>query len=88
MAEPLLLESASHGKQDDLKLITGVGPKLEALLNEHGVYYFWQIADWSDADIATMDARLDTFKGRIQRDGWVAQAKAYAARGDTAVKPN
>ena len=51
-----------------------MGPKLEGLLNKHGVYYFWQVAQWRRADIKFMDDRL-TFKGRIDREKWVPQAK-------------
>jgi predicted flap endonuclease-1-like 5' DNA nuclease len=63
------------GGRDDLKLISGVGPKLEKLLNENGVYYFWQVASWNRDDIKIIDDRLDVFKGRISRDEWVKQAK-------------
>lgn len=72
---PRLLDSADFGEKDDLKLISGVGPKLERLLNANGIYYFWQVASWSKADIKFIDDRLDVFKGRIGRDNWVAQAK-------------
>ena len=44
-AGPRLLKSAKFGAKDDLKKISGVGPKLEAMLNANGVYYFWQVAD-------------------------------------------
>lgn len=75
---PRLLRSASLGNKDDLKRISGVGPKLERLLNDNGVYYFWQIAEWSEEDITIMDDRLDVFKGRISRDRWVVQARELA----------
>ena len=68
---------------DDLVLIKGVGPKLVALLGAMGITSFAQIAAWSDADIAEVDAQLGTFAGRIQRDSWVEQCKLLAA-GDTA----
>jgi len=74
--QPRILKSASHGEKDDLKRISGIGPKLEGLLNDNGIYYFWQVAAWSAADIETMDERLDVFKGRISRDSWVSQAQA------------
>ena len=63
---------------DDLKKISGVGPKLEALLNEMGFWHFDQIAAWTPAEVAWVDARLK-FKGRIERDDWIAQAAAFAA---------
>ena len=65
---------------DDLKLISGVGPKLEASLNEIGIWTFAQIAKWTDAEIAWVDDFLN-FKGRITRDNWIAQADALATGG-------
>ena len=72
--EPRILKAALYGKKDNLRLIKGVGPKLENLLNENGVYYFWQVAEWNDRDIDIIDERLDVFRGRIGRDNWVRQA--------------
>lgn len=71
------------GEADDLRKIKGVGPKLVTLLASLGVTRFAQIAEWTDADIDRMDARLGTFAGRIRRDNWVEQAKFLAA-GDVA----
>ena len=65
---------APNGATDDLKAITGIGPKLEQTLNSLGVFHYWQIAQWSEEDIAEVDERL-SFKGRIERDDWVQQAK-------------
>lgn len=83
--EPALqpVAAASDGQADDLLKLKGVGPKLHNLLIELGVTRFSQIADWSDADIAAIDARLGNFKGRPVRDQWVDQAK-YLAAGDIA----
>ena len=66
---------------DDLKLIAGVGPKLEGVLNEIGVYQYKQVASWKKTDIAHVDDKLK-FKGRIERDDWVKQAKALAKGGE------
>lgn len=74
--EPELL-SAPKGEADDLKEIAGVGPKLEKLLNDLGVYHFAQIAAWGAEEIAWVDARLK-FKGRIERDDWIGKAKALS----------
>jgi len=60
---------------DDLKAITGVGPKLEMVLNGYGIWTYRQIAEWTDAEIAWMDDTLG-FRGRIRRDDWVGQAAA------------
>ncbi|MDQ2088686.1 50S ribosomal protein L21 [Marimonas arenosa] len=62
---------------DDLKQLSGVGPALEKKLHEAGVTTFAQIAAWSADDIAAMDEKL-SFKGRIEREGWVEQAKKLA----------
>lgn len=72
--------AARGRKADDLKQISGIGPKLEQVLNARGVRTLAVIAAWSDADVASLDAELG-FDGRIARDGWVAQAKALTARG-------
>ncbi|NVK33759.1 MAG: NADH-quinone oxidoreductase subunit NuoE [Rhodobacteraceae bacterium] len=80
--EPELLKAARGGKADDLKQLKGVGPKLEGTLNELGVYHFDQVASWGADEIAWVDARLK-FKGRIERDGWIEQAKILADGGTT-----
>lgn len=72
-----LLDKARGGKPDDLKKITGVGPKLEGVLHENGVFHFDQIAAWKKDEIAYMDDKL-SFKGRIERDNWIEQAKSLA----------
>lgn len=74
-AAPELLKGARLGMADDLKRISGVGPKLEATLNELGFYHFDQIAAWTPEHVAWVDARLK-FKGRIERDDWIGQARA------------
>jgi NADH-quinone oxidoreductase subunit E len=58
----------------------GIGPSLERVLNEAGVWHFDQIASWKARDIAFIDSRIKGFKGRITRDGWVAQARDLAVR--------
>lgn len=62
---------------DDLKKLSGVGPALEKKLLEAGVTTFAQIAAWGEADITEFDEKL-SFKGRIEREGWVEQAKELA----------
>ena len=63
---------------DDLKKLSGVGPALEKKLHEAGITTFAQIAAWTEADVAEMDEKL-SFKGRIEREGWIEQAKELAA---------
>ncbi len=67
---------------DDLKLLKGVGPALEKKLHANGVTSFAQVAAWNAEDIADMDDKL-SFKGRIERDNWVEQAKLLAEGGET-----
>lgn len=59
---------------DDLKELSGVGPALEKKLHAAGVTTFAQIAAWTPEDVAAMDEKL-SFKGRIEREGWIDQAK-------------
>jgi NADH-quinone oxidoreductase subunit E len=66
-----------QGKADDLKMISGVGPKLEKTLNSLGFWHFAQIAAWKKSDVAVVDNEL-SFKGRIERDDWIKQAKKLA----------
>ncbi|MCU0728676.1 MAG: hypothetical protein MUF41_01010 [Sphingopyxis sp.] len=75
--------AAAVGAPDDLTLIKGVGPKLNALLVSLGVTRFDQIAAWGAAEIGEVDGYLGSFKGRIVRDSWVEQA-GLLARGDHA----
>ena len=74
---PSNLLKGAKGEADDLKKISGVGPKLEGVLNEIGVFHFWQVAEWGPEEIEYMDDRL-SFKGRIERDGWIKQAGDFA----------
>ena len=66
---------------DDLKLISGVGPKIEGILHELGIFTFAQVASWKKAEREWVDLYLN-FKGRIERDDWVKQAKALAKGGE------
>jgi NADH-quinone oxidoreductase subunit E len=79
-AKPEGLKAARGGKPDDLKIILGIGPKLEALCHSLGFYHFDQIANWTAAEIAWVDDNLEGFKGRVTRDKWVDQAKDLAAK--------
>jgi NADH-quinone oxidoreductase subunit E len=62
---------------DDLKRISGIGPKLEQVLNGMGFHTYAQIAAWTAEDIARLDDHLK-FGGRILRDDWAGQASALA----------
>ncbi len=82
--KPQALKVARKGKADDLKLILGIGPKLEVLCHSLGFFHFDQIAAWTEAEIAWVDDNLEGFKGRVTRDRWVAQARILAAGGSVA----
>lgn len=71
-----------RGKRDNLQSIYGIGPKLEARLNELGIFHFAQIASFGRDDILWVAERLEAFPGRILRDRWVDQARTLARRGD------
>ncbi|TIX89525.1 NADH-quinone oxidoreductase subunit E [Rhizobium sp. P44RR-XXIV] len=66
---------------DDIQLISGVGPKIESILHELGIFTFAQIASWKKAEREWVDGYLN-FKGRIERDDWIKQAKALAKGGE------
>ena len=70
-------EAKAAAGGDDLKKLSGVGPALEKKLHAAGVTTFAQIADWTADDVAAMDEKL-SFKGRIEREGWIEQAKELA----------
>ena len=68
---------AADQAADDLKKLSGVGPALEKKLLAGGVTSFAQIAAWSAEDVASVDAEL-ALKGKIEKEGWIAQAKDLA----------
>ena len=76
--KPPVLDKARDGKADDLKLIWGVGPKLEAMLHSMGVFHFDQIAAWTEKQLNWVDENLEGFYGRAKRDQWIEQSKKLA----------
>ncbi|HRK25332.1 MAG TPA: NADH dehydrogenase subunit E, partial [Beijerinckiaceae bacterium] len=76
--KPPVLTAARGGKADDLKLIWGVGPKLEKMLHGMGIFHFDQIAAWTDKQLAWVDENLEGFYGRAERDKWIEQSKKLA----------
>ena len=81
--KPKTMKAPRKAGADDLKLIKGVGPKLEALLQSMGFFHFDQIATWTSEEVAWVDQNLEGFKGRVTRDDWVAQAVILADGGET-----
>ncbi len=71
------LFTAPAGDADDLKKISGVGPALEQKLNELGITTYEQVAGLSKEEITKVDDAL-SFKGRIERDDWLTQARTLA----------
>ncbi len=74
-SRPRLVKNNRSQSRDDLKLIKGVGPKIEAMLNKLGINTFAQIAQWNNSDIEQMSSKLGSFKDRITRDDWIKKAR-------------
>jgi large subunit ribosomal protein L22 len=70
-----MVYDSAPSEVDDLKEISGVGPELEEKLHSIGIYKFEQIAAWTEKNVSEFDDLL-SFKGRIERDGWIEKAKA------------
>jgi predicted flap endonuclease-1-like 5' DNA nuclease len=81
--KPAVLKKARAGGPDDLKMIKGVGPVLEKALHETGVFHFDQVAAWSNMDARWFDENVKGANGRVQRDGWIKQARILAKGGTT-----
>ena len=75
--EPKRIDAPRGDRPDDLTRIKGIGPTIERLLFEHGVYHFDQIAGWSAAEAQWIEQMIG-FVGRVERENWVAQAKGFA----------
>jgi predicted flap endonuclease-1-like 5' DNA nuclease len=66
----------------DLKRIRGIGVLIERRLNAMQIATYEQIANWTAEDIERVSRMLD-FKGRIERENWVEQARILASGGAT-----
>jgi NADH-quinone oxidoreductase subunit E len=75
-ARPKGIPAPRGGSPDELQKISGVGPKIELTLHRLGIFHFDQIAEWTPEQEQWVDDHLK-FKGRIARDEWVKQAKAF-----------
>jgi large subunit ribosomal protein L21 len=76
-AKPAAKKKAAKSDGDDLSQISGVGPVIVGKLQAEGITTFAQIAAWSDADVEAIEEKL-SFKGRVGREDWIAQAKDLA----------
>jgi Fe-S oxidoreductase/predicted flap endonuclease-1-like 5' DNA nuclease/nitrate reductase gamma subunit len=61
---------------DDLKLLVGIGPALEQLLNEAGISTYEALADASVEQL--QDILPDMHDNRVEREDWIGQAAAFA----------
>jgi large subunit ribosomal protein L21 len=75
-AAPKKAVKAAEGA-DDLSQISGIGPVIVGKLHAEGITTFAQIAAWTDADVEAIEEKL-SFKGRVGREDWIAQAKDLA----------
>lgn len=82
-----LLSHPAHGEPDDLTQIKGVAKVLEHTLHQVGVFYFWQIAEWSPDDVRQVESQLEGFHRRIEDDDWVGQANELAAQPTASPRP-
>ena len=78
-AKPVAPKAGKAAAGGDLKKLSGVGPALEKKLMAAGVTSLEQVAAWTEADVTKIDEEL-SFKGRIEREGWIAQAKELTAK--------
>ncbi len=77
-AEAFELLTAPRGAPDDMSKLHGVGPQVVQKLNDAGVFHYWQLAAMAPADVVQLDQQLK-LGGRIERDGWVQQARELLA---------
>ncbi|QIK78975.1 hypothetical protein G7077_08770 [Sphingomonas piscis] len=75
------VSAATPADADDFQRMKGVGPKLAQLLHAHGLHSFADVAELDDAQLASLDEKLGTFRGRLQRDRVRDQAR-FLASGD------
>jgi small subunit ribosomal protein S2 len=77
-AEAFELLTAPRGAPDDLAKLQGVGPQLVKKLNDGGIFHYWQVAAMTPDDAKKVDGELK-LNGRIDRDGWINQARGLLA---------
>lgn len=77
---PEFVLTAKPDVADDLKIISGIGPVMERMLNDLGIYKFEQVAQFSPEDEAWVSKHIETFPDRIYDDHWVKQAKEIVSK--------
>jgi predicted flap endonuclease-1-like 5' DNA nuclease len=84
VSTPLLgVDAHPDMPSDELTRIKGLGPKAATVLNGLGIHRYAQLADLNAAQAAELDSRMGAFRGRIQRDRWIDQAR-FLEQGDVA----
>jgi small subunit ribosomal protein S2 len=78
LLEPFELLTAPRGAPDDMSKLHGVGPQVVQKLNDAGVFHYWQLAAMKPEDVTKLDQDLK-LAGRIERDGWIQQARELLA---------
>ena len=63
-------------QKDDLKQINGIGPTIETKLNEMGIYSLEQVSNFTRSDIEKVAKHLNSFPKKIEKENWIAQARA------------
>ncbi|HUE46950.1 MAG TPA: 50S ribosomal protein L21 [Aestuariivirgaceae bacterium] len=71
-------EKKAADKGDDLTQIAGIGPVIAKKLDGLGITTWKQIAALTPKKVAEIDEQLN-FKGRIEREEWIEQAKDLTA---------
>jgi len=77
---------ATEAEKDDLKMISGIGPFIEERLHAVDIYTFRQISKFTPQDISTINAAIEYFSGRIEKDEWVIQARELVRREDLMIE--
>jgi predicted flap endonuclease-1-like 5' DNA nuclease len=75
-----VLGTPGSSHRDDLKVIKGIGPKMESILNEFGIVAWEQVAAFAAPEVEKVSNAIKTFPGRIERDQWVGQAAELVER--------
>ena len=77
------IPSASQKERDNLRVIKGIGPRIQEKLNGLGIYTYRQISSLKDNHVQVVGAALDIFPGRIELDNWIGQAKKLYKNNDS-----
>jgi len=79
---PSSIDKPTNSEIDDLKEVSGIGLKIEEVLNSLGIYHFTQISEWSPENIEWIENYL-SIKRRVKKEDWIGQATLLASGGFT-----